>query len=160
MGANMPVTVRLKDIIEALEMQVDEYSSFLDLDTGKVEHVSHSLLNDAEEFEEEDESPDLPEWQLPEWEAAKKIVFSDRFEKLPTKHDIHEWDIMRRFAEEVDSEESRDDLLFVIHGAGAFRNFRHALKRHSIEKDWYAFRDEALRDIAIEWCEENEIPWQ
>lgn len=33
----MPALVRLKDIIEALEMQVDEFSSFLDRDTDRVE---------------------------------------------------------------------------------------------------------------------------
>jgi len=39
----MPVTVRLKDIVDALEMQFDDASSFLDLDTGRVETVSHYL---------------------------------------------------------------------------------------------------------------------
>jgi hypothetical protein len=37
----MPPTVLLKDIVDALEMQFDEYSSYLDLDTGKVETVSN-----------------------------------------------------------------------------------------------------------------------
>jgi hypothetical protein len=45
----MPATVRLADIVDALEMQFDEYSSFLDRDSGQVETVSHDLLREAEE---------------------------------------------------------------------------------------------------------------
>jgi len=50
----MRTTVLLKDIVDALEMQFDESSSFLDLDTGQVETVSHDLLGEAEETGEEE----------------------------------------------------------------------------------------------------------
>jgi hypothetical protein len=84
----MPATVLLKDIVDALEMQIEESSSFLDLDTGQVETVSRDLLNEAEEPGEEE--PDLPDWQKSKWEVARRIVSSDRFVGLPTKFDIHE----------------------------------------------------------------------
>ncbi len=54
----VPVTVRLTEIVDALEMQFDEFSSFLDPDTGHVETVSHVLLREAEESAD-DEEPDL-----------------------------------------------------------------------------------------------------
>ena len=38
-----------------------------------------NLLLEAEESDDDDEDPDLPEWQKREWEIAKLIVFSDRF---------------------------------------------------------------------------------
>src|ERR1039457_388822 len=114
----MAVTVQLKDIVEALEMQFDEASSYLDLDTGKVETVSKDLLSAAEES---DEQPDLPDWQKPEWEIAKRIVSTDRFKSLPTKYDVHEWEIMRDFADSVESEKISEELLRAIHGAGAFQ---------------------------------------
>lgn len=66
----MPATVRLKDIVDALEMQFDETLSFLDCDTGEVVTVSRSLLSEAEESDDDDEEPDLPEWQNDEWEMA------------------------------------------------------------------------------------------
>ena len=62
----MPATVRLNDIVDALEMQFDESSSFLDRDTGRVETVSQVLLREAEESGD-DEEPDLPTWQKQEW---------------------------------------------------------------------------------------------
>ena len=155
----MPATVRLNDILDALEMQLDESSSFLDRDTGQVETVSHVLLQEAEECGEGDE-PDLPAWQKQEWEAAKRIVSTDRFEKLPTKFEVHEWSIMQDFSSSVESDRIREDLLNAIHGAGAFRNFKDALRRHRIESAWFAFRSEALRQIALNWCEENHIAWE
>jgi hypothetical protein len=154
----MPATVLLKDIVDAIDMQMDESSSFLDLDTGQVETVSHDLLHEAEE--PDDEEPDLPDWREGEWEIAKRIVSSDRFVELPTKFDIHEWSIMEEFAHSVESERISTELVNALHGKGAFRYFKDTLRRHRIEKEWYAFRDEALREIAIEWCEENQIAWK
>jgi len=131
--------------------------SFLDLDTGQVETVSRDLLSEAEESDEE---PDLPAWQKEEWETAKRIVSMDRFLALPTQFDVHEWEIMQDFSQSVESGSVREDLLHAIHGAGAFRHFKHNLRRHGIEKAWFAFRGEALREIALSWCEENQIAWK
>jgi hypothetical protein len=151
----MPAAVCLNDIIEALEMQIDESSSFLDCDTGQVETISDALLQRAEAGG--DEESDLPEWQKEEWELAKRIVSTDRFQQLPTKFDVHEWAIIQDFSRSVESEQVREDLLRAIHGAGAFRNFKDTIRRHGIEPAWFAFRAGALRQIALDWCEENQI---
>jgi hypothetical protein len=74
---------RLKDIVEALEIQVDEYSSFVDRETGEVETVSHELLHEAEELDDDEEELDLPAWQEHEWEAAKLIVARIAFGSFP-----------------------------------------------------------------------------
>jgi hypothetical protein len=155
----MPATVRLNDIVDALEMLSEEFSSFLDLDTGQVETIDDELLSMAEESEE-DEEPDLPEWQKKSWETAKRIVSTDRFQELPTKFDVHEWDIMQEFSSSVKSARIREDLLDAIHGAGAFRNFKTVVRRHRLESAWFQFRTGALRQIAIEWCEEHHIVWE
>lgn len=154
----MPATVRLQDIVDALEMQFDESPSFLDLDTGQVETISSDLLSEAEESGGEE--PDLPEGEDEEWQIAKRIVSTDRYRKLPTNFDVHEWQIMQDFSYKVESESIRDDLLFAIHGAGAFRTFKHTLRRHGIEQAWFAFRADALKQIALEWCEEHKIVWE
>jgi hypothetical protein len=154
----MAATILLKDLAEALEMQFDEHSSFLDLDTGRIETVPVDLLREAEDSP--GEGPDLPEWQYEQWEIAKRIVSTDRFQSLPTKFDVHEWEIMRNFADSVKSESIRSGLLDAMHGAGAFRHFKHVLRLYKIEQQWYDFRSEALRQIAIEWCEKHNIAWR
>lgn len=149
------MTVRLDDIVGALEMLVEESPSYLDLDTGQVVSVSEDLLSEAEE--PGDEEPDLPDWQKHEWEIAKRIVSTDRFLELPTTFDLHEWGIMQDFSRSVEPDAVREDLLRAIHGAGAFRNFKDTIRRHGIESYWYAFRTQALRQIALDWCQENQI---
>src|SRR5690242_16057183 len=93
------MTVLLRDIVDGLEMQSDEASSFLDLHTGKVETVSVDLLRRADDSP--DAQPDLPAWQEREWDIAKGIIATDRFRQLPTKFDVHEWAIMRDFSYSV-----------------------------------------------------------
>jgi hypothetical protein len=154
----MPAIVRLSDIIDVLEMQFDESSSFLDRDTGQVETVSDVLLQWAEAGDEEE--PDLPTWQKQEWEIAKQIVSTNRFQELPTNFDVHEWAIMQDFSSSIESGRIRQDLLRAVHGAGAFRNFKDTVRQHRIESAWFAFRAEALRQIAINWCDEHQIVWE
>jgi hypothetical protein len=155
----MSATVLLKDIVDALEMVSDELPSFLDLDTGAVETVHRELLGLAEECGD-DEEPDLPAWQEEEWEVVKRIVFSDRFRKLPTNFEVHEWAIMRDFADSVGSERISEELSKALHGKGAFRYFKDTLRRHRMESAWFAFRTEALAQIARDWCEENHVEWR
>lgn len=156
----MSLTVNLNDIIEALELAADEMPSFLDLTTGEVETIHSELLSMAED-DENDQEPSLPQWQRDEWEIAKRMVRSpEDFRELPTKHDIHEWEIMRGFSESVEDPKLRQDLQRAIHGSGAFRMFKDTVRRYQVEKNWYAFRADSLREIAIDWCEENDVRWR
>ena len=140
----MPVTVKLNDIVDALEMMLDEHSSFLDLESGAVVTVSDELLRKAEERESDDEPPLLSNWQRPEWPAAIQVNdhFFDRFKKLPTKFDVHDWEIMREFADSK-PDPIRADLLDAIHGAGAFRLFKKTTDRLGLKDDWFDFRAQA-----------------
>jgi hypothetical protein len=152
----MSAPVLIKDIVDALQMQFDELASYLDLDTGKVETVSTSLLREAEESEED--SPE--EEQDSEWKIAKRIVSTDRFLRLPDQFEVNEWEIMHDFSLSVRPESTRQDLLNALHGKGAFRYFKDIVHNRKLEEKWYAFRDEALRRIAIDWCKENEVTWR
>ncbi len=154
----MPAVARLNDIVDVLEMQFEESPSFLDRETGQVETVARELLREAEESGD-DEEVDLPAWQKAEWEIAKLIVSTNRFLPLPSKFDVHEWSIMEDFSRSVEHDRIREELMRAIHGAGAFRNFKDTLRRHRMEAAWFAFRTEALRQIAIDWCERNQIVW-
>jgi hypothetical protein len=155
----MPANVRLNDIVDALDMQLDELTSILDLDTGQVETLADGMLGEAEECGD-DEEPDLLDWEEEDWEIAKRVVSTGRFVRLPDKYDVHEWAIMEDFARSVESTRIREELLHAIHGKGAFRMFKDAIRRHNVESAWFEFRAEALKQIAIEWCEENQIVWE
>jgi hypothetical protein len=156
----MGATVELAKIVDALQMMFDEWRSYLNLETGEVEEVSTEMLSMAEETDE-DEEPELSDEDQDEFELATKIVSTpDSFLALPDKDDIHEWSIMEKFAESVKSGKIREELLRALHGKGAYRRFKDAVARHDIQSDWYEFRDEALKQIAIEWCEDNNVTWK
>ncbi len=125
---------------------------------GEVVSVSQDLLRDAEGPEDEDEDE---EDQDVEWKLAKEIALNfPRFRRLPTKYDIHEWDIMRRFADSIGNRKVAEELEEAIHGAGAFRMFKSVIRQRRVEEQWYAFRRDSLEEIARDWCKENGIPWK
>jgi hypothetical protein len=104
---------------------------------------------------------DIP-WAQP-WHLLTRVIgelFTNRFRKLPSKVEVHEWAIMEDFSNSVASDGIREDLLRAIHGRGAFRSFKEALRRHRIEPVWFQFRAEALRQIALDWCEANNVAWE
>ena len=150
----MAVTVKLTDIIEGLEFQSDEGSSHLNTTTGEVVYVTDEELRAAEEKEPLD---DFPAWQHEAIRIANDILETNYYLPLPTKFDIHEYRIMERFCYSVDDDDMRDALCNAIRGRGAFRYFKDKIHAYGIADDWYQYRDESLREIAIAWCEENGV---
>jgi hypothetical protein len=67
---------------------------------------------------------------------------------------------MQDFSRSMESDSIREDLLHALDGAGAFRNFKDTLQRYGIESAWFGFRAEALRQIAVNWCDEKQIVWE
>jgi hypothetical protein len=51
------------------------------------------------------------------------------------------------------------DELSMMFGRGAFRHFKDLATEFGIIEEWYAFRKDALREIAREWCAENGIAY-
>jgi len=47
----------------------------------------------------------------------------------------------------------------LIKGSGAFRRFKNAIREMGVDEAWYQFKQNALEEIAIEWLEENQIPY-
>ena len=153
----MPAKANLEAIIEALEstMGSDDWRAFYDPETGEVHEVSLPLISAAEDGIE---GLDVPKWQEPEWELAKRIAASPRMLRLPRQFDLDEWEIMSEFSSSVNKNSVREELLDAIHGRGAFRSFKSAIRRHHIEQDWFDFRDQALRDIAESGAKSTAFP--
>jgi hypothetical protein len=154
----MAAEVKLDTIMDALEMADDSISSYLDVETGAVLTITEEEFELAEEPELEDE--DLPDWQRETVTLARSIQQHEgkRYLALPGKFDIHEWAIMDRFSETIEDMRVRNDFRNGIHGAGAFRLFKHLLTEYNLWDAWNEFKQAELRQIAIDWCEEHNIP--
>ena len=65
--------------------------------------------------------------------------------------------LMEKFALSVNDEEISDYLYATIKGKGAFRRFKDEVRRFGIEEDWNRYRDDKYKELAIWWCEDNDI---
>ena len=64
---------------------------------------------------------------------------------------------MDRFSETLRDVQRRNDFYGGIRGAGAFRLFKRLLTEYNLWDAWNRFKQFELRQMAIQWCEENGI---
>ncbi|MCL2646081.1 MAG: UPF0158 family protein [Phycisphaerales bacterium] len=154
--------VKLSAILEHLDTQNHETHSYLDKQTGEVFVLTDEDIHAAEG----DDMDDYPAWQHESIEQTKVVLIdegangmggSGRFLSLPSSFDIHEWDIMRQFAEGLENEAQSETLRHALRGRGAFRHFKDRLHKLNLADAWYKFRDDRFRQIALDWCAENNI---
>jgi hypothetical protein len=153
----MTLKVDLKDVLEALELRTRECNYFYYKKTG----VVFMLMDDELRAGEED--PDLdkfPEWQRENIKAAVDILSTDDYIRLPDDYEIDDYSIMEDFCYSIEDEELSEELFYAIRGSGAFRRFKEKIYQYDLEDDWYDYKDHKYRDIAIKWCEENNIEWK
>ena len=79
---------------------------------------------------------------------------------LPTQYEINEYQMMEDFIETIDNTEIKNNLQRLIHGKGAFRRFKDYCVEMGIIQDWYDFRDKKYKEIAIDWCKQNELEYK
>ena len=150
----MDKPVKLEDIIDGIEMQTDESSSYLNIKTGEVVIISDEESSAAEEDKPIDS---FPEWQHELINKAKEILQSNDYISFPSKFQVHEYRIMEKFCLSITDNQIRDILYYSIKGSGAFQRFKDNIYKYNLEEEWYKFRDEAIKRIAIEWCEDKGI---
>jgi hypothetical protein len=148
--------IKLKDFINEMEVFGDEFKAFLNIRTGEFVTLSEEDLSAAEEGA----YPEMESWQDPDFlQKAIDVLTSEDFKSLPDKFEIHEYAIMRNFCYSVEEDELRGRLLNAIHGRGAFRYFKDLVFEHGIRDDWFSFREQAFKEIAIAWLESNELEY-
>jgi hypothetical protein len=154
----MEIRVKLSDIIEGLEFQSDESSSYLNKKTGEVILMTDYALRAAEDNEPLE---DVPDWERELVTVAREIIAeTGEYIQLPTKFDIDEYSIMESFCMSLDKREIGDILYDLISGSGAFRRFKDAVYKYGVEDEWHKYRDNAIKEIAIEWCRQHGIEFE
>ena len=132
--------VTLSKIVEGLEMVDDISDCYYNPEKDEI------FLSNIGEYEEltEDEIDEL---------FKKSII-------LPTQCEINEYQIMVDFIETVNNIEIKNKLQRVIQGKGAFRRFKDYCFEMNIIQDWYNYKEEKYKEIAIEWCRQNELEYK
>ena len=149
--------VKLEEILDALEFAGEEGDYYYNKITGEVVYIGgeEARIADRDDIDNIDH---YPEWQREIIKDAIDIEENwDNYISLPSKFDINEYNIMVEFCDSLDNARIADQLLNALNGRGAFRKFKDTIIRLNVEKKWYDYRDEALRNIAMDWCKENGI---
>lgn len=68
--------------------------------------------------------------------------------------------MMVDFIDTIENLEIKNNLQKLIQGKGAFRRFKDYCFEMDIIQDWYKFRDERYKEIAIDWCKQNELEYK
>jgi hypothetical protein len=153
------MAVSLKDVIENMDMQNKDAKAFFNPKTEKFRIVSsdYFFILDGTEVHL---TVDLEEFSDPEIEWVKEtleIRDSEDYLPLPGRAEIDEYGIIEDFCTSFAPPEVREELMSRIHGSGVFRKFKETIARRGIEEQWYAYRQEALEAVAINWLAANAI---
>ena len=164
----MAVVVSLRDLVDELQTLSHESHVYLKKSTGKAISIrddDFEMVRNMEEHDEIEEGDDseisndidgYSDLEIEFFQDVKNVlVMDDDYLKLPSKFDIDEYEIMERFCLSVSDEKISAVLLGKIRGSGAFRRFKDTIYRYKIEEDWFRFRDEAYKEIAISWLESH-----
>ena len=135
--------VKLQDVIDGIDMVNEDSTCYLDRETGDVLFISEIADNDYD-----DDILELLE------------EGSDRFIEFPSQWDRNDYQTMVDFIESLPQGKEQNLLAISINGSGAFRRFKYTASELGLLDDWYRFLNNAHRELAIEWCEDNEIEYE
>ncbi|HME32537.1 MAG TPA: UPF0158 family protein [Terriglobales bacterium] len=152
----MAAVISLRDVVEALDLQSDELSSYLDPDSGEIitfneEQAGIAVRGDWGR---------APDWMREFLPKIKRALEDDRILALPDRVHIDEWRMMQDFADEQEDCRCRAALSDAVHGSGAFRLFRRTIDRLGIGDQWRRYRDKAMERVARDWLEENKLKYR
>ena len=153
----MQEPVSLREFIQELEALMEGWTAYVHRSTGELYSVSDE---DAALVDQELDEADLPKWRQEMLPKIRDVLESGNWLELPTKFDIHEWEIMESFSRSIENPAVREQLLNAIHGPGAFRNFRDTLDRCGVRERWFEFKTQAIERIAADWLDAEGIPYR
>lgn len=146
----------LNDVIECIEFEGELLTHYYNKNTGVIMYIEDSStatykaddIHKIEEFEE--------------WE--KELILSlhdfkmnpNDYIQLPSHNDINEHGMMIDFCNTIEDIPVKEKLLG---NKDSFRGLRQEIENQDLINDWYDYREEAERNIAIKWCEENNIEY-
>lgn len=154
--------VKINNIVEVLEGTNDEKTGYFVKKSGEAKLFSDddiSIADDEYEAEEEylETIEELPEDQKERINEIKLILEEDNFLLLPDYFEINEYKIMESFCYSVKDKDIKGLLLDALGFKGAFKRFKEKINEFNLSDNWQAFKKEALKKIAINWCKENKI---
>ncbi|MHB8844404.1 MAG: UPF0158 family protein [Nitrospirota bacterium] len=157
-GKRKKLTVDLSELVFEMELGDSmERRGYLDTETGEIIDMPDDIMRAVEDGET---GSVLVDWDEELAETAEKILGDEknRFLPIPKRESREGYEVMVSFSGTVEDRQLREKLDIALDGKGAFRRFRSVLDQRPDELErWYKFKDDWMRDEAIQWLLENGI---
>lgn len=153
----MSKPVKLKELIDEMEINLDEHTTFYHPKSGEFYSISDQAFAAVEDDESVSSLHDIEDEEI---EIADDIYEnSSDYIELPGKFEIDEYAMLEDFSISVQDEKVSRMLQIAIKGSGAFRRFKEMVHELGLAQEWYTFRDEQYKEMAAQWCQMNNLEY-
>lgn len=141
-GEEQPKPVYIEDIAGAFEACMNEWSQFLNTETGKIVSLPDDpWLSELEEYKK----------------LREEIEEADYFIRLPEQYELHEKRIMEDFTETCVSGNTANRLWRALNGRHPYRFFKQAINETGVAQKYYDFRSLTFLRMAEKWCRDHKV---
>jgi Uncharacterised protein family (UPF0158) len=145
--------VKLSELMDVFEVPA-EWCFFVSKIDGRIVQAGSEEMEAAYEPEEDDEA--LEDWQRDMVKQLREVHESDDWiDASELRDELHEYGLLTEFARSQKDERTRERLLDALDGKGAFRRAKNILEATGLREQWFAYRGEAAKSLALEWLEAN-----
>ena len=151
--------VNLKDVIEAIEFEGDLLTHYYNKKTGVIIYAEDESTSNYK-AEDINNLKNFEEWEreLISCLYDLKENFED-YIQLPNKDEINEYAMMVEFCRSLSDENFKDKDLEEIQKEYSMRKLREYIESIERLSEWYDYREKAEYQLAINWCEKNNIEY-
>lgn len=136
----------MDELIMAFDMNANEYSQYLNLETGGIAIISE--LSDS--FDENGNEIN--------WDDTERFDDKSKYILVPGSDPREAFEIMERFTETVENRELQQKLCHALSVHRPFYHFKDVLLNYPDEqKRWFSFQEQAIRQQIHDWLEQNNL---
>lgn len=154
--------VNIQKIVDELQIRFMDMTVYYNKTTGEILNVQDDDLVIVEDDDFENNIKNYPEWQREHLKEVYDLLYNDidNYIALPNNFEIKDSDIMEEFIETISNNNKKLQLENCMWQKGMYRKFKDKLIEVGLENEYYKFYDEKLKEIAIEWCKENNLEYE
>ena len=151
--------VNLNDVIEAIEFENEMLNHYYNKNTGIIiyKEDSKTALYNAEDMHKIDT---LEDWER---ELVKDLYDlrenPENYIKLPGKDEIDELKMMIDFCNSFSDILLTEEISYEHDYRRKLHEVKNVIRHKGLINDWYDYREATEREIAIEWCRNNNIKY-
>lgn len=153
--------IKISEIVDELQRISMDLAVYYNKTTGEFLNVEDDDFRIIEDDDFENKIKDYPKWQKEYLQKVYDLYDNiDNYIKLPDKFEIKDSDIMEEFIKNISNPNRKQQLENCMWQKRMYRKFKDKLIELGLENDYYKFYEEKLKEIAINWCKDNNLEFE